>query len=75
MSLNKTIWSFLFIASTACQTIRPYEKEYLVHPLMDDGLVRRMDVRLMMSQCQTVEKLSNAMGSGGGGTSCPTCGG
>jgi hypothetical protein len=75
MSLNKTICSILFLASTACQSIKPYEKEYLVHPLMDDGLVRRMDERLMMSQCQTVERLGNAVGTGIGGTSCPTCGG
>lgn len=75
MSLKKNVYIIVFSTSTACQSIRPYEKEYLVHPLMDDGLVRRMGERLMMSQCQAVERLGNAMGGGIGGTSCPTCGG
>jgi hypothetical protein len=59
----------------SCQAVRPYEKEYLVHPLMDDDMARRLDARLMMSQGQMVEKLGGGVGGSGVGTSCPTCGG
>ncbi len=55
-----------------CRSIKPYEKEYLVHPTMDDASVERLKGPYGQSR-RTREKLS-ASGSQSS-TSCPTCGG
>ncbi len=61
------------VAATAgCRAIKPYEKEYLVHPLMDDASVERLKGPFGQSK-RSKEKLSS-LGSQSS-TSCPTCGG
>lgn len=58
----------------ACETIKPYEKEYLLSPLMDDTGVASMTPSMMSSASGGFERLANGS-SGSGGSSCPTCGG
>lgn len=55
-----------------CRSIKPYEKEYLVHPTMDDASVERLKGPFGQSK-RSKEKLS-ASGAQSS-TSCPTCGG
>lgn len=57
----------------ACKTIKPYEKEYLLSPLMDDGAIARTDNKFGRESCGAFEKLA-AAGGGGGVSACPTCG-
>ena len=67
----------LFVAgfSTAsCRVIKPYEKEYLVHPIMDDARVERLSAPYGKS-VRPNERLATAGAGGGSSTSCPTCGG
>lgn len=56
-----------------CAAIKPYEKEYLLHPLMDDASVARLEGSYV-SKTKPLERLA-AAGAGSGSTSCPTCGG
>jgi hypothetical protein len=58
---------------SSCRTIKPYEKEYLLHPTMDDS---RVDVLSAPygSSMRPNEKLALSSGSSGS-SSCPTCGG
>ena len=57
-----------------CETIKPYEKEYLLDPVMSDERSQGLLPSLMGAASSRFEKL--ASGSGGApGTSCPTCGG
>jgi hypothetical protein len=58
-----------------CKTIKPYEKEYLLHPLMDEATTSALLPQTMSSQFSNYEKLSSSLSGGGGGSSCPTCGG
>lgn len=61
------------LATSSCRAIRPYEKEYLVHPVMDDARVERVSAPYGKTR-RSNERLAIA-GAGGGSTSCPTCGG
>ena len=64
----------LFVLSlTGCRTIKPYEKEYLLHPTMDDARVERLSGPYGKS-IRPNERLASATG-GGSSYSCPTCGG
>jgi hypothetical protein len=67
--------SVLFVLSlaTSCRTIKPYEKEYLLHPTMDDARVERLSAPYGKS-IRPNERLASAAG-GGSSYSCPTCGG
>jgi hypothetical protein len=58
-----------------CRTIKPYEKEYLLHPLMDDVTTNRLDARMMNTAGLGVERLTGTAGSNVTASSCPTCGG
>jgi hypothetical protein len=62
-----------FLTLSSCRAIRPYEKEYLVHPVMDDARVERVSAPYGKTR-RSNERLAIA-GAGGGSTSCPTCGG
>ncbi len=62
------------LALSGCETIKPYEKEFLLSPLMDDAGVAGMSSSMMSSQTTGFEKLA-AGATGAGGSSCPTCGG
>lgn len=59
---------------TSCRAIKPYEKEYLVHPIMDDARVERLSAPYGKT-LRPNERLANAVGGGTSSTSCPTCGG
>lgn len=61
------------LAMSSCRAIKPYEKEYLVHPVMDDARVERVSAPYGKTK-RANERLAIA-GAGGGSTSCPTCGG
>jgi hypothetical protein len=61
------------LATSSCRAIKPYEKEYLVHPVMDDARVERVSAPYGKTK-RANERLVIA-GAGGGSTSCPTCGG
>jgi hypothetical protein len=65
---------FCVLASqSSCRTIKPYEKEYLLHPLMDDGAVAKLSAPYGQS-IRPNERLASS-GTAASGTSCPTCGG
>lgn len=57
-----------------CRSIKPYEKEYLLHPLMDDARVERLSAPYGKA-VKPNERLTIAGATGGSSTSCPTCGG
>jgi hypothetical protein len=63
---------FGFIAG--CESIKPYEKEYLVNPLMDDAALNTLKSDFPLTTASNFERLGSTQG-GGGATSCPTCGG
>jgi hypothetical protein len=65
---------FLFVfLVTSCRTIKPYEKEYLLHPTMDDSRVGRVSAPYGQS-IRPNERLAVAAG-GASSYACPTCGG
>ena len=61
------------LASASCAVIKPYEKEYLLNPLMDDSSVAKLEGGYV-TKTRPNERLAAAGGSSGS-TSCPTCGG
>jgi hypothetical protein len=62
-------------AASGCTTLKPYEKEYLLNPAMDDDAVQALSSPLAISASATHEKLGQQGGAGAGATACPTCGG
>jgi len=58
---------------SSCAVLKPYEKEYLLHPTMDDASVSSLE-GTYVSKTRPLERLA-ASGVGAGSTSCPTCGG
>lgn len=73
-SLNRAVFliALSVLSLNGCRAIKPYEKEYLVHPTMDDASVERLKGPFGQSK-RTKERLS-ASGAQTS-TSCPTCGG
>lgn len=65
---------WLFAGLTSCRSLRPYEKEHLLKPAMDDGRISALEPTFAKSTVAQFEKLGSGAGSGGGGSSCPTCG-
>lgn len=61
--------------ATSCRTIKPYEKEYLLSPLMDNGAFSPVALNYSSNVVSRVEKLSESSASSSSGSSCPTCGG
>lgn len=70
----RLIMSIAILALSGCHTIKPYEKEFLLNPVMDDAVISALTPEMLGSKCQDIEKLS-AAGPGGASSSCPTCGG
>lgn len=58
---------------SSCAVIKPYEKEYLLNPLMDDASVAKLEGGYV-TKTRPNERLA-AAGGGSSSTSCPTCGG
>ena len=73
----RTMALTLFVAAVAsgCAVLKPYEKEYLLNPAMDDDHLGGIDASLMISATTTYEKLGKGGSGAGGGSACPTCGG
>ena len=71
------ILSVLVVAVSAagCQTIKPWEKEYLLHPLMDDSALTQLQSPFRAAATGSFEKLASAGGGSSTGAACPTCGG
>lgn len=69
--VSASVFLIIFLAS-GCRTIKPYEKEYLLHPTMDDARVERLSAPYGKS-IRPNERLASA--GGGSSYSCPTCGG
>jgi hypothetical protein len=63
------------LALAGCATIKPYEKEYLLNPVMDDGAVSSLTPGMLSLSCAEFEKLGTSGPGAGAATSCPTCGG
>ncbi|MEY4631009.1 MAG: hypothetical protein RIQ81_1129 [Pseudomonadota bacterium] len=63
----------LFILS-GCRTLKPYEKEHLLKPAMDDARLQSLEPVYARSTAAQFEKLAAGAAAGGGGSSCPTCG-
>ena len=72
---NLTFLALYFVVQSlsSCAVIKPYEKEYLLSPLMDDQSVARLEGPYV-SKTRPFERLA-AAGASSGSTSCPTCGG
>jgi hypothetical protein len=64
-----------FGSTVGCTPLKPYEKEYLLEPVMGDDITTQLNPTLMVDQTGAKEKLSSSAGGGVSGTSCPTCGG
>ena len=80
MHASRTLCRLIFVAAgclsclAGCRSIKPYEKEYLLHPLMDDARVERLSAPYGKA-VKPNERLATAGAGGGSSTSCPTCGG
>ena len=66
---------FVLLPVLGCETIKPYEKEYLVHPLMEDDYSSRLNPQFARACVGRFEHLSAGGPSSQGAQSCPTCGG
>lgn len=75
MRLISILAMFILVtAASGCVSVKPYEKEYLLNPVMDDGQLGRLQSGLLQSASSRIEKLVIG-GANSGSTSCPTCGG
>jgi hypothetical protein len=63
----------LAVLFAGCAVVKPYEKEYLLNPLMDDQYVSKLEGSYNV-KTRPKERLA-AAGVNSGSTSCPTCGG
>ena len=63
------------LVTGGCETVKPYEKEYLLDDLMSDQTVSNLQSNIMNAASARYEKLALGNSGGGAGSSCPTCGG
>ena len=75
MKSVKVFFTCLFVLLAGCSTIKPYEKEFLLNPVMDDVSVGALSSSFSPSVYAKYEKISSGTASSSGSTSCPTCGG
>ena len=73
--ITEALILFCLIGMSSCKTIKPYEKEYLLSPLMDEATFSPVAFDYSSRMVSKVEKLSQGAASSLGGSSCPTCGG
>jgi hypothetical protein len=71
----KIVAFVLFVLAPACASIKPYEKEYLLSPVMDDAKTAKLNSSLLPATISNFEKLSSLGAGGASATACPTCGG
>lgn len=58
-----------------CETVKPYQKEYLLNPLMSEETLSSLKSDFTASTFKEIERLAKGTPGGGNATSCPTCGG
>ena len=76
MRFNSLLVVILISAfSMSCKTIKAYEKEYLLSPIMDDKGVRELGNPLHDLTASDYERLATIGGASSSSSSCPTCGG
>ena len=63
----------VLIACSGCRVLKPYEKEYLLTPAMEDESVARLSGDYS-TRTRPLERLAG-VGTSSGSSSCPTCGG
>ncbi len=66
------LFGSFFLMTASCAVVKPYEKEYLLNPLMDDASVAKLEGGYV-TKTRPNERL--AAGGSSSSTSCPTCGG
>lgn len=69
------LWAMVVGVFWCCTPLKPYEKEYLLEPVMGDDISANLAPNLMLGKAGSKEKLSPNASGGVSGTSCPTCGG
>jgi hypothetical protein len=65
----------LLVSLLGCRTLKPYEKEFLLNPAMDDASLSEFNESFKANIYAKYEKVSGGAASSSGSTSCPTCGG
>lgn len=65
----------MMAAVSGCVGVKPYEKEYLLSPLMDDAALESLSSDFRGNWSSLFERLSSNGASGASSGSCPTCGG
>lgn len=75
MTRFSSIIILLATGLAGCEAIRPYEKEFLLHPLMDDAVTARLKSPLMATGAGRHERFAQGGGASAEGKACPTCGG
>jgi len=66
--------SWVVFSMISCRALLPYEKEYLLSPLMEDEKLAPWQSGFTSVGFSRIERLSSQSGTGMTG-SCPTCGG
>jgi hypothetical protein len=72
--LRRSLVAALMVGSAHCTTVKPYEKEFLLNPLMETETANGLAPKLQIPVLARYEHLGGAR-SAGGGQACPTCGG
>jgi hypothetical protein len=71
---KKKFLAVLFFGLAACETVKPYQKEYLLNPLMSDETLSSLTSDFTAATYKEFERLAKGTPGGGNATSCPTCG-
>ena len=84
MIANQVVWlarlvltgsmAFAAFGIQACRSLRPYEKEHLLKPAMDDSRIEGLEPNYAKAAAAQFERMGSGANQGGGGSSCPTCG-
>lgn len=75
MKLSFLAIALMLIVVVSCKTLKPYEKEFLLSPLMDDTELGFFQSQMPQAAQLRWEKLSAGSGVSAGTSSCPSCGG
>lgn len=65
----------LGLICAGCQTIKPYQKEHLLNPLMDDKGLSGLSSPFAGAALTAKDFLASGSPQASASTSCPTCGG
>lgn len=59
----------------ACHTVKPYQKEHLLNPLMDDKGLGPLNSTFANAALNSKDFLASGSAQASASSSCPTCGG